>query len=178
MISSDNDYFLKQSSDSEQSGDMGRVDAIVRHPLFSESIERIATIEEGRLFCKHDIEHFLAVGRIAYILCLEEGFEVEKDRLYAAALLHDLGRWRQYEDGTPHEEESARIAERILPDCGFGDAETELILHAIRMHRTKSEEPLGFAGYLYRADKISRLCFDCPGKMECDWEVKNFDLRY
>ena len=41
--------------------------------------------------------------------------------IYAAALLHDMGRVRQYRDGTEHHEESARIAARILPECGFSE---------------------------------------------------------
>jgi uncharacterized protein len=118
------------------------------------------------------------VARLSYIINLENGRNADKELLYAAALLHDIGRWRQYEDGTPHEAESARIAETILPECGFDEAETDLILDAIRSHRSASEERPGFAGLLYRADKLSRRCYECEASGDCDWKMKNSRLEY
>ena len=157
---------------------MERVYAIMKHPLFDDALKKIAMNEAAAIFCKHDLDHFLAVARIAHILCMEDGFDAEKDIIYAAALLHDTGRWRQYEDGTPHEEASARIARAILPECGFDIFESALIIDAILSHRSDSEEKPGFSGYLYRADKLSRLCFDCAASEACNWEIKNTQLTY
>ena len=42
-----------------------------------------------------------------------------KELIYCAALLHDIGRARQYEDGTPHDEAGAAIAGQILNELGF-----------------------------------------------------------
>ena len=155
---------------------MNRVNAILQHKLFVESLKKIADAEAERIFCKHDIEHFAAVARIAYAMCLEEGCEVSKDIVYAAALLHDIGRWRQYLDGTPHEEESNRIASIILPECGYTKSEVDLISYAILEHRMQNGEKADFAGCLYRADKISRLCFVCPAISQCNWEIKITEL--
>ena len=157
---------------------MRRVNAILSHPRFVECLERTDEAERDREFCVHDMNHLLDVARVAYILCLETGDSIDKELFYAAALLHDIGRWRQYEDGTPHEQESARIAQEILPECGFNDVETEMILDAIVSHRTHLDEKPGFAGLIYRADKLSRQCFDCAVARECDWEMKNARLEY
>ena len=54
------------------------------------------------------------VARIAYILSADRAYAVSKEIIYAAALLHDIGKWKQYEDGTPHEKASADLAEQIL----------------------------------------------------------------
>ena len=62
--------------------------------------------------------HFLDVARIGTIIALEEGLELDREWIYAAALLHDCGKHEQYENGTPHEQASARIAPEILKDCG------------------------------------------------------------
>ena len=39
--------------------------------------------------------------------------------IYAAGLLHDIGRYEQMKKGTPHHLAGARLAERILTDCDF-----------------------------------------------------------
>ncbi len=41
---------------------------------------------------------------LPYIRALEENYPVSKELIYCTALLHDIGRARQYEDGTPHDE--------------------------------------------------------------------------
>lgn len=169
---------------------MERVNRILRHPLFSEELSRLADMERERAFCGHGIAHLLDVARIAYILNLEDRMDQEKELVYAAALLHDTGRARQYEDGTPHEKESARISAGILPDCGYSEQETALILDAILAHRSgNTEVRQGLAEILYRADKLSRRCFDgadepapccpeCSAADICDWEMKNRLMEY
>jgi uncharacterized protein len=134
--------------------------------------------EKSRVFCGHGLGHLLDVARIAYILCLEEGLGVGKELVYAAALLHDTGRWRQYEDGTPHERESADIAAVILPGCGFDDEETTLIMGAILSHRRQGSPKSGLEKAFYRADKLSRRCFDCNAAEECEWSAQNSTLEY
>lgn len=84
------------------------------------------------------MSHFLDVARLSWIENLEKGLGIEKELIYAAALLHDCGRFRQYEDGTPHELAGAQLAEEILFDCGFEEPEREEILRAISGHREKS----------------------------------------
>ena len=164
---------------------MERVNAILQHTRFVEELERIKEYEKNRSYCRHGLDHLLDVARIAYILNSEINGErvaapnVTKELIYAAALLHDIGRAKQYEDGTPHEKESAGIAEKLLPGCGFTKPETMVIIYAILSHRTNSSagKP-GLSGLLYRADKLSRRCFDCSMINDCDRDRKNTGLEY
>lgn len=98
---------------------MERLNRILRHPLWKGALQQIEELESERIFCRHDLDHFLHVARIAYIENLEQSLDLSKEIIYAAALLHDIGRGLQYEKGIPHEEASAALAEGILTDCGF-----------------------------------------------------------
>lgn len=138
-------------------------------------MKRIAEAEKGRKFCRHNWEHLMAVARIAYILALEEKLPISKDYIYAAALLHDIGKEAQYLKGIPHEIEGAALAEGILQDCGYLPEEILLIIEAILGHRVYREENSDFQKLLYRADKLSRPCRDCQAANRCNWpeEKKN-----
>lgn len=164
----------------ETDGTMPRVDAVCAHPLWKECVQKIAELEETRIFCRHDPVHFLDVARLAQIENLERGLGLEKERIYAAALLHDIGRHLQYEQGLAHDQGSRILAERILPDCGYSREEQEEILEAIGAHREMRTGKLDtLAGVLYRADKRSRMCLFCKAQTECDWpeEKKNRKIR-
>lgn len=159
--------------------DMKRVNDIWNHPIYQEHLKKVLRWEKERKFCRHTVEHFLDTARLSYIYVLEEGMDVPKDIIYAAALLHDIGRHMQYEKGIPHEKASAGIAEEVLPDCGFDKEECAMILDAILNHRSQTEQA-GFAAVFYRADKMSRCCFSCLVQEECDWPVdkKNLQIQY
>ena len=160
---------------------MDRIDRILAHPLFLEGLEKNGKAEANRPFCYHNVSHFLDVARIGVILSFEEGTEIDRELIYGAALLHDIGKHRQYEQGTAHERASAAVAPEILEDCGFNETETNVIVDAILMHRDPrtASEP-GLKGILYRADKMSRPCFACEAKKTCDWKEgkKNLKIRY
>lgn len=158
---------------------MERVDQIIRNELFQSNLALNCAAEADRRFCRHNIDHLLAVCRLAWIICLEEKRELPKELVYAAGLLHDIGKHRQYREGIPHEIASAEIAENILTDCEFTIEEREAILSAIRSHREEkvaSQNTLN--GILYRADKASRNCYACPAEADCNWkgEKKNFHV--
>lgn len=160
---------------------MERVDKILKHHYFLHHLQENNTAEAGRRFCRHNMVHFLDVARIAWILVLEEQLSIEKEWVYAAALLHDCGKHVQYADGTPHEIAGAKIAPKILADCGFDEKETGVIVEAILCHR--NEEVAGeknLKGILYRADKASRACFACEVCDDCNWKdgKKNLSIRY
>lgn len=158
---------------------MDRLDKICSHPLWQKCLDEIGRLEEDRIFCRHDVKHFLDVARIAYIENLEQGSGTPKELIYAAALLHDIGRHLQYTEGISHEEASARLAETILEDCGFTGEERKEILQAIRLHRNPgTAEKTDLAGLLYRADKKSRACGFCEVRERCNWpeEKKNLKL--
>lgn len=143
---------------------MQRCNKIYSHPLYGECLKRIEEAEKGRIFCLHDLTHFLDTARIGYIKILENKLDIDKELYYAAALLHDIGRY----SGKPHCEASAEFAEKIMPDCGFCADEIQIVINAIRCHRTKSEGN-SFADILANADKESRMCFQCKGAAECYW---------
>lgn len=158
-----------------------RINQILNHPQFLEYVKQNKIEEQERIFCLHNVEHFLDVARIAYIKVLEEKIDISKDILYAAALLHDIGKHRQYQEGIPHEEESARLSEQILEQCGYEKEERHMIQQAIRNHRKKpTKESMPLERILYEADKLSRLCLFCKAKSECKWsdEKKNLEIRF
>ena len=160
---------------------MDRVNKILNHELFLYHLNANNTAEADRRFCRHNMTHFLDVARIGMIMNLEAGLGLCREWIYAAALLHDLGKHVQYENGTPHEVASGEIAPQILADCGFDETEAYIIVDAILAHRRESvavEENL--RGILYRADKASRACFACEAEGDCNWKdgKKNFTIRY
>ena len=150
---------------------MDRINRILGHPLFMESIKQNEMAEADRRFCHHDMEHLCAVGRIAMLLNLEERHGIKKDIVYAAALLHDCGRYQQYLEGIPHEEAGALIAKSVLPECGYEEEEIAYIVRAIVAHRGpfSNDREDALADILYRADKMSRNCRFCKAYEECNW---------
>lgn len=159
--------------------DLTRVDRILRHPLFREKLEEIEKLEQERVFCRHGIEHLLAVARLAQVYNLEEQLGLSKELIYASALLHDIGRGDQYQDGTPHDQAGLCYGAEILADCGFSQEEQEAVLGAIAGHRSQNTAAKqNLSGILYRADKKSRPCFWCPAAAECNWpqEKRNHGL--
>ncbi len=178
-----------------------RVNRILKHKLYLEYIEKIKGYEQDRRFCKHDTGHFLDVCRLAEIDWLnqriqkiEQGYGhaaehditgtdlllIRREYIYAAGLLHDIGRWQEYESGVRHELASAGLAPEILRECGFSEKEIKIIIVAILNHRNSEIiEELSLAGMIYRADKNSRPCYICEAEKECDWSVakKNLEIK-
>lgn len=161
---------------------MERYNRIIEHPVFVNCMKELAVLEQNRFFCGHGIDHLLGVARIGYIQILEKRLDIRKDVMYAAALLHDLGRVAQYRGEGEHHVESAKLAEQILPDCGYGAEEIAVIKGAIINHcqdtaaaagksaekQTTQQELL--SQLLYNADKKSRNCFICDAYEECNWD--------
>lgn len=157
---------------------MERVNRILAHPAYREAIQKNEEAEKGRRYCHHDMAHFLDVARIAMLLAARERILVSEESVYAAALVHDMGRYRQYEDGTPHEQASAGLAEELLAACGFDYKETSVIIDAVQNHRNAEvAKETSLRGLLYRADKLSRACFACPAQEECNWSAEKKNMR-
>ncbi len=146
---------------------MDRVHRILQNKKYKEHIEKIENLEKTRIYCKHHITHFMDVARIAYILNLEEKSSIDKEIIYATALLHDIGRWVEYERGTDHALASKELAYEILKDCGFNNEESIVICQAIGHHRMQENHPTTLSWYLYRADKLSRPCISCESIGTC-----------
>ena len=145
---------------------MDRIDKILNHDLFLYHLERNNAAEADRRFCRHSMVHFLDVARIGTIIALEEGLKIDREWIYAAALLHDCGKHEQYE---------------LLKACGFDDEETGVIVPAISRHRDpEAAREKNLNGILYRADKASRACFACDAEKDCNWKdgKKNLTIKY
>ncbi len=160
---------------------MNRVDNILQNAEYKARVSRIEELEADRKFCRHGMDHFLDVARIATLMAEDEGIKADREVIYAAALLHDIGRPEQYEDGTEHEIASAAVAPFILEECGYSEGEAEAVVTAIINHGNEAvKEEMNLTGLLYRADKASRKCFMCKAIDEChkspDKRVMN--IRY
>ncbi len=155
---------------------MERVDEIVRHEIFQRELERLAFFEKDRIYCRHGLEHLLAVARTAYILNLERGAGLRKDLLYAAALLHDIGRANQYAYGTPHREAGVPLAQAILRDTSFSPAERAAILACVQHHSNDGQGGVTLLELIGEADHRSRPCFCCPAADTCKWSMERRNL--
>lgn len=161
----------------------GRIDRIVNNELFIENMRIIEDYECNRIFCGHDMSHLLDVARITWIMCMERGLDIKKDVVYAAALLHDIGRSAQYTSGVNHETAGAGIAAEILEGCGFSQEENKEILDAVRFHNSDNNDEgvsLTLRKLLRDADNMSRNCFMCKAASQCKWSIdkKNKHIQY
>ena len=156
-----------------------RINRILCNTNFIEHLKKNNGAEKNRQFCKHDINHLLDVARLAYIMVLEKDLDYSKDIIYAAALLHDIGRWLQYKENIPHEKASAKLAKEILEQSDYDSDEIELICNAILNHRNQdNESTLNYI--IYKSDKLSRKCYHCTSIHECNWseDKKNYKIAY
>jgi len=153
---------------------MKRITKIISDPQYKHFLVQNEQSELNRSFCRHDFNHLLHVARLTYLLVLENNLEhlIRKDVAYAAGLLHDIGRWHQYENGSDHAQQSAILAKPLLLKAGFEQKEIEMIIEAIMKHRNKKEcgnkENPGLPEVLKRADNLSRPCLLCPVKNSCN----------
>lgn len=172
---------------------MERAAAIAESELFTRCLAGIEAAEADRVFCRHGLPHLLDVARIAWILNLERGCGLRRDVVYAAALLHDIGRAAQYQTGEPHDEAGERIAAEVLdalPEpLHFDGTDRAAILHAVGGHRGPLAGREGdahegsatadvLAHLIKEADGRSRACFACAARDACYWseERKNLSI--
>ena len=148
---------------------MARFNQLLDHEDYICYMEKINELEKERCFCKHGFEHGLSVARIAYAYLLEKGTMcLSKEEIYAAALLHDIGRWVEYQTGEDHAVASARLALPLLQTCGFSSDDIQVILEGIREHRRHHDDNLTLLGEaLAIADNCSRDCRSCNVQTLC-----------
>jgi len=154
-----------------------KVDMIIENNSFRYNLRKIEELEKNRKYCKHDMQHFLDVARIMYIISLENDFNISKHIIYTTALLHDIGRGEQYENGIAHNIASVQIAKKILHQCEYGDKEIDEILEAIGNHRSDTENSNSLSNLLYKCDKLSRDCVHCQASAGCKWPLDKRNLR-
>ncbi|MGN1412201.1 MAG: HD domain-containing protein [Oscillospiraceae bacterium] len=147
---------------------MDRFNRILIHQEFKKRINWIENFEKDRIFCHHGLQHLIDTARIGYILSLENDLKIPKDLIYATALLHDIGRYDEYKLGKSHTEVPESTI-KILQDCGYSNGEINQIVEAIENHRKSPLDIKTLSDVLYKADKLSRMCFDCNAQNECYW---------
>lgn len=160
---------------------MEKLNRILHHPSYVNTMEKIEELEKEREFCCHGIDHSLTVARMMYITALEEDLAYSKSMIYAAALLHDIGRSVVLVGDSTHAQAGLSLAEDILGDAGYEKAEITEILKAMASHGHDKEEGLekdSFSYLLSRCDRLSRNCFYCKVKSLCYWDDirKNEDI--
>lgn len=163
---------------------MERVNKILRSEKYKIYLQKNKSLEEDRIFCKHNLEHFLDTARITYIMCLEEGIKINKEVVYGLGLLHDIGRFMEYEQGIPHDEASAGLARELLAEAGYSEEENKLIRNCILSHRKNKQisvhRDVELKEIFYKADKLSRGCYNCEAKPQCKWDdnKKNLNIKF
>lgn len=157
---------------------MKRLNLILQDEQYEQYLAKNEVCEINRTFCKHNMKHFLSVARIGTIINLEESLGYDKEMIYIAAILHDIGRFKEYEDQIPHDEASWQLAKPILEKYGVKAVEIEMLQSAILGHREEGMD--GFGELIYRADKLSRDCRHCHVQEACYWESskKNMICKY
>lgn len=152
---------------------MDKIDRLLKNELYISCMDRIKKAENERIFCLHGMEHSLDVARICYITSLERGLNIDKEVIYAMALLHDIGRCVEYESNISHHEAGEPIARQILGECGFSGSDVAIICDAIASHKSKSDDcDNALKELLFTADKLSRNCFSCEASDKCYWPLE------
>lgn len=154
-----------------------KINLIIENHSFQHNLRKIEDLEKNREFCRHDMQHFLDVARLMYIMSLENVLNIPRHMIYATALLHDIGRGQQYEKGTPHHIASVELAKNILKQCKYDTKEIHDILEAIGNHRNNTEELNSLSHLLYKCDKLSRNCIHCKAIDGCKWPVEKKNLK-
>ena len=155
---------------------------IIENERFKRNMAIIKEAERDRIYCGHDLDHLLSVARIGMIIIHEQNLNISEDEMYGAALLHDIGRAAEYEEGTPHHMASVDEAKVILAEAGYRNEETVQILAAIALHRMSREmkqapEATTLVHVLYEADKKSRACYDCDARSTCKWDRDEMNME-
>lgn len=170
--------FLADTKDSvEEISAIKKYTSILHDSEFLELLSKIDDAEKDRIYCKHNIEHLMDVARAGYIINLEQGLNIPKEIVYGAALMHDIGRYAQYEKLAEHHIAGAQASKRILPRCGYTDEETEIIADAVKKHRQNSNRAKNLADVIAEADKKTRMCMLCPAADTCKWAIADRNIN-
>lgn len=159
---------------------MKRVEHLLKDALYIDYMKKNTDEENIIKYCQHGLQHHIDVARIAYILVLENndlnyfvkssgvsGKLAAKECIYAAGLLHDIGKWNEYKTGIDHASYGAILAHEILPRTFFTPMEIEMICRAIYEHRNISRDMSFLGERIHRADNLSRVCSQCEERAIC-----------
>lgn len=161
---------------------MEKINQLLDDKEYQKQLEQLEQLEKQRPYCKHGIEHLLAVARIAQLRNQQEKWQLEEESIYLAALLHDIGRIEEYEKGIPHHVAGIQKAAYFLEKLNVPKEQKLQILEAISTHRQKQEEfrENRLGRLLAQADSASRNCRFCKAYQTCKWkeEKKNRKLLH
>jgi uncharacterized protein len=109
----------------------------------------------------HDIEHIERVYSLCLHLAKYES-NVDLETLKTAALLHDIARFKEFQDKTgtiEHAALGAEMAEDVLEKLGYSKEKIEQVKHCIIVHRYRRDrKPMTMeAMILFDADKLDAL---------------------
>lgn len=162
---------------------MEYVARLLHQEQYRKTVKKIARLEADRIYCRHNMEHFMDVARLAQIRNLKEQLGLDEEMIYLYALLHDIGRMKEYEQGISHAAASAEFAGEIFATIGYPKEKGAIICQAILAHRRETCSELhgeklwqtAFTQLMKWADKASRMCFACEAADRCKWseEEKN-----
>ena len=165
---------------------MKYTEKLLQNPGFRKIQAEIRQWEITRIYCHHELAHSMDVARMAWIYFLEDcqkehlflepmQLEEKKDFIYVCALLHDIGRAKQYETGVHHSVGGQALAECLLLAIGAPETWKDPVLHIVAGHHAcgrTDESERQIAGYIDRADHDCRPCFLCEGRDTCKWGQK------
>lgn len=159
---------------------MDRIEKIKTDPLYLECLSLNGHRERDRVFCGHDFQHMLYVSQISYKIISDTlgldkfakkeglpGSATAAEVIAAAGLLHDMGRWKQYDTGEDHALAGAGLARVVLERAGFTGKEIKLITRAIREHRRPGPGTSYLGRVICLADDLSRPCGTCGARTDC-----------
>ena len=130
-------------------------------------IEKLKPRIEKYFRCtSHDFFHTQRVYNMAIRIAKKEKADMEI--VQAAALLHDIGRYREEKDSSLcHAEESAKLAPKILKRINFPQKKIDAVLHCIRVHRySKGLKPeTKEAKIMQDADRLDALGAICIARV-------------
>jgi len=157
-----------------------RIERIKADPLYQEYLLLNGLREKERAFCRHDFQHALAVSQISCKIIDDtggmDGFARKEglpgpgqalEVVYAAGLLHDIGRWRQYDTGEDHALAGARLSRTVLERAGFTQNEIKTVTRAIGEHRRAGAGASYLGRVVCLADDLSRPCGTCKARSDC-----------
>lgn len=150
---------------------MEYVNRLIQNETYLRTMREIHESEKKRIFCHHGFNHLLDVARIAYIMNLEYEFGFEKEFLYMCALLHDIGRAKEYMTGVSHEKAGVKLAGQLLEEIAYPEEKREAILNKVADHRHAPlpKEGINRDNFFWFADKRARNCFTCNVAAQCNW---------
>lgn len=165
-----------------------QIQGLLQHPIYRARLTHLEELEKERIYCGHDLEHFLRVGHIAEQVVEKNQLSLPAEAIWGAALLHDMGRVEQYQQGISHDKASVAFAREILFSLKWDDEVIDMICEAVGAHShrknvkdrwEKMTELSSLGEVLSFADHFSRKCYCCQAADSCKWsEHEKIDKAY